>query len=67
MQVPVVAIGVCTVDRHTAAEGMLQQELPPMQQENWMVTPRRFDELVQHAADFDSCADWSWRYIRSFL
>ena len=56
MQVPVVAIGVPTVvDLHTAAEGMLQQELPPMQQENWMVTPREIDELVQHAADLILC------------
>ena len=56
MQVPVVAIGVPTVIvLHTAAEGMLQEEFPPMQQENWMVTPREIDELVQHAADLILC------------
>ncbi len=56
LQIPVVAIGVPTVvDLQTVAESLLQTELPPLQQENWMVTPREIDQLIQNAADLLLC------------
>lgn len=55
LSIPVVAVGVPTVvDLHTAAEGLLQTELPPTQN-NMMVTPRDIDQLVQNAADLLIC------------